>query len=43
MDYFTEKLSKKYPDTSLVAEIARNIYVNHNRTCHGPKSDGKWR
>lgn len=43
MDYFTEKLSNKYPDTSLVTDIARDIYVNHNRTCHSSLSDGKWR
>ena len=43
LDYFTEKISEKYPDTPLVTDIVNDIITNHNRTCHNSKSDGKWR
>ena len=43
LDYFTEKVSQKYPDTPLVTDIINDIITNHNRTCHNSKSDGKWR
>ena len=43
LDYFTEKISEKYPDTPLVTDIVNDIITNHNRTCYNSKSDGKWR
>ena len=43
LDYFTEKVSEKYPDLPLVTDIVKDIITNHNRTCHHSKSDGKWR